>query len=91
MSDEAKPDITAKRKPLTKKPLPVAHAVIEISALATLAFLAYIHKDSVEVSYAAIGLIAGIVGVRWKRGDDTSGPVTAFLTAAGVLHATGST
>jgi len=83
---ETKPDTTQRRKPLAKKPIPFSHALIELGALATLAYLAHLHRESVEVSYASIGLIAGIVGVRWKRGDDTSGPVTAILGAIGVVQ-----
>ena len=83
---EVKPDVTQRRKPLAKKPIPFSHALIELSALATLAYLAHLHRESLEVTYIAITLIAGIVCVRWKRGDDTSGPVTAFLGAMGLIQ-----
>ncbi|NBT58575.1 efflux RND transporter permease subunit, partial [bacterium] len=53
---EVKPDVTQRRKPLAKKPIPFSHALIELGALATLAYLAHLHRESVEVSYISVNL-----------------------------------
>jgi hypothetical protein len=77
------PKAVARRKPANG----YAFAT-DIGAMAFVLALAYIHRESIEVTYAAIAFAAALLGLRLKNGPDSQGPLSAMLAfiAASVHH-----
>lgn len=83
MTDEVKPETTVKTraasKPSTAKV--VSQLVVELAAIGLCVYLSHEYHDHIEVGYASIGLVAGILGIRIKN-PSSVGPTSAILTTA---------